>query len=525
MRAFSALRALRRPGGRRAGAVLVAVALAAVAGCSSSPPVPASPLNSTKALACPHGARSCTAPGTVRWSVPLPGSASSSISTGQSALNLPDLQSLGIAEFGGIPGDYLATVAVAPSQVVFEPGGRLMVEAIDSVTGKRQWATRLTLPRGAQFLAPGSQLTPTLTDVNGLITAYDPDALTWWLLNAATGAASPPRQIPSSDQASGTGNVTVLPVTARDVALVGWTQVEDVDPVTGTVRWQVPLRPWTGETVIGHVLYADNDRYAEDMSSTGTNSHDQATAIQRVDLASGRLLPALPLAASLRGAGSAIDAPPGASPGYLVVHSNGTTTRLNPATGRVLWSLRMPPDVVGTGAGQAGPDGTVPSLEYLVVPLGSGAGTTGSPPPSPGTRGAIWRVMVISLTNGAVTWVSLGRAFPYSDAGIQTELAVPGVSPWDLYGSVMIASHASAPQQAGSGGYSFTQLEGASPQTGRVLWRGPSVADLYVLGQSESGPPVIIAESCAPAGLAPDPSAGHGDEAFCDSERLYAVNA
>jgi hypothetical protein len=58
-----------------------------------------------------------------------------------------------------------------------------------------------------------------------------------------------------------------------------------------------------------------------------------------------------------------------------------------------------------------------------------------------------------------------------------------------------------------------------------VLWRGPVAADLYVLGETSSGPPLIIAESCAPSALSPDQSAAQGDQAFCNSERLYAINA
>jgi hypothetical protein len=88
----------------------------------------------------------------------------------------------------------------------------------------------------------------------------------------------------------------------------------------------------------------------------------------------------------------------------------------------------------------------------------------------------------------------------------------------------MLASVATKAKPAGTGGFSYTRLEGVDPQTGHILWRGPWAGDLYVLGETFTGPPVIIAESCAPSGLVADQSAIHGDEAFCDSERLYAIN-
>ena len=43
--------------------------------------------------------------------------------------------------------------------------------------------------------------------------------------------------------------------------------------------------------------------------------------------------------------------------------------------------------------------------------------------------------------------------------------------------------------------------------------------------KTSSGPPLVIAESCAPSALVADQSAIHGNEAFCDGERLYAINA
>ena len=61
---------------------------------------------------------------------------------------------------------------------------------------------------------------------------------------------------------------------------------------------------------------------------------------------------------------------------------------------------------------------------------------------------AIWRVVVVSLADGDTTTIPLGRAFPYSDAGIQTGDGGNG-SDWNLYGSGMLAAASTAPRKAG----------------------------------------------------------------------------
>lgn len=271
---------------------------------------------------------------------------------------------------------------------------------------------------------------------------------------------------------------------------------------------------WTGYALIGNVLYADDDPYGQDQSANAGPS-GRATTIQRVDLATGRLLPdlPLPLQPDLRTEAARV-AQFGADPGALLVEAGPGLTRIDPVSGRPVWTAPLPARTDGTA--QPGPTGTPPTVEHLVP----GKASAVEPPPA-GTSTNIWQVTVVNLATGTETPVSMGHSFPYGDAGVDTER---GGGSWNLYGPGMLASVATKARPAGSGGFSYTRLEGVDPQTGRILWRGPWAGDLYVLGETFTGPPVIIAESCAPSGLVADQSAIHGDEAFCDSERLYAIN-
>ena len=92
--------------------------------------------------------------------------------------------------------------------------------------------------------------------------------------------------------------------------------------------------------------------------------------------------------------------------------------------------------------------------------------------------------------------IPLGRAFPYAAAGI-TSLGLAGAGFWDFYDGAMLVSVTARAR----GGLRYTRLEDVDPGSGRVLWRGPWGGDVYVLGKTFTGPPVIIAESCPPSGL------------------------
>lgn len=520
--------------------------LTAVTACSSAPQPPAaSALDSSSPLTCPEGPRDCTSPGTVRWSVPLAGSTPFDIETGTANLNVPTTP-LGIEL--GLPG-YLANTIVASGLLVFQRGP--LIEAVDLRTGHRRWSTRLPVPSqpgghqapGQPAMSapmPGSTLSMTLAAAQGLITASV--GFSWWLLDAATGALIPPTadSPPTGWPAPPPGSwpaLAVLPLSPRSVVLLKTPLAEDVDPVTGSVRWRVPLRPWLGYALIGNVLYAGN-----------VGGHPvRTTAIQRIDLASGRAQPALRLPTDLQGLGfrvvqSAQDPDALLVAGYRWVAArlmdSEVIARLDPATSRVIWTRTLPFGAVGLDL-QPGPVAAVPSAEFLVPPIppllpgqprqplppSGGLQDPPLPPPGPlpppARDGAIWHILVVSLGTGQATSIPLGPAFPYAAAGIHTWSADGS---WDLYGNAMLATASTRPRPAGRGGFAYTRLEGVEPRTGHVLWRGPWGVDLYVLGETFSGPPLIIAESCAPAGLVPDRSAVNGNEAFCDSERLYAVN-
>jgi PQQ-like domain len=498
-------------------ALAVAVAVTVTACSSSGPAPPASPLSGSSVLTC-TGSRHCTAPGAVRWSLPLPGSAQFDIQSGMGIINMPGSAAEGISGFGEIPNNYLATVEVGPGQVVFEQPNRLVIEAIDPATGRRLWTTKLPTPRGFTPDTAVSALTLGIVAGGGAITAFDSADYLWWVVNAATGAASPAHRLASYTDTSQQSTDDVLPVTPRSAVLLGNTQVQGVDPATGSVRWQVRLQHWTGYAVIGNVLYADNDPYGQPQSASASPS-GRATAIQRVDLATGKLLPDLPLAPELRTEAAKL-VQFAADPGALLIEAGPGLARLDPASGHAVWIAPLPP--ITLGSAQAGPTGTPPTVEYLLP----GKTTDSINPPAPGTGANIWKVLVVSLATGKMTTFTMGRKFPYSDAGINVES--DGGDNWNFYGSAMLARFATKPQGANSsgiGGFSYIRLEGVDPPTGRILWRGPWGADLYVLGETVTGPPMIIAESCAPSSLQSDPSAIHGGEAYCTSERLYAINA
>lgn len=160
---------------------------------------------------------------------------------------MPAASDEGIAGFGDIPNGYLASVGVAPGLMVFQQPGRAVVEAIDPATGRRLWTTKLQTPPGfTPDTTVSGALTFSIVAAGGEITVYDSADYLWWVMNAATGAASPPHRLASYAQANpATGiHVTddVLPVTQQSVVLLNNTQVQGTDPATGSVRWQVPLR-------------------------------------------------------------------------------------------------------------------------------------------------------------------------------------------------------------------------------------------------------------------------------------------
>jgi outer membrane protein assembly factor BamB len=462
------------------------------AGCAAPRSPAASPPASSSVLTCPDGLRDCTSPGTVRWSVPLPGSARFVIGAGTAVLNARSAISsvTAMAEPG-----YIAKAVLTSGLLVFQRGP--VIEAVDLETGQSRWTTRLPEPPPASEPAPSPHLTKrplldylAMTAANGLIAASVGSS--WLLLDAKTGRLLTPRFVLMSSRDWGGNCCDVLPESARSLILLGRPLVEAVDPMTARVWWRAPANP-SVYAVIGNALYAGN----------GDGRVVPGTAIVRTDLASGQSLRPLLLPPSLR---FGVVRQSQEEPGALLVAGTGEIARLDPVTGHVAWTQTLPAGVIGAPF-QPGPSGAAPSAEYLL-------------PPPPGASGALGHILLISLATGRVTLIPLGRAFPYAAAGV-TSSGLAGDVFWDFYDGAVLASGSARAQD----GFTYTRLEGVEPRSGRVLWRGPWGGDVYVLGETFTGPPMIIAESCLTSGLTAGQPVSAYHEASCDSERLYAINA
>jgi outer membrane protein assembly factor BamB len=473
-----------------------AVAVSAVtmaAGCAAPVSPDASPLTGSSMLTCPDGSTDCTSPGTVRWSVPLPGSARFVIVPGTAVLNARSAIT-SVAGMGG-PG-YLANTVITAGLMVFQRGP--IVEAVDLKTGHRRWSTSLPEPPQlppSQSVVPPNEQWPlldylTMTAANGLIAASVDSS--WVLLDARTGRLLTPRFVPKPAPPDGGGWRELLPETAHSLILVGNPFVEAVDPVTARVQW----RGFAGSSVsavIGNAVYG----------GSGDGRVIPSTEIVGTDLRSGQSLRPLLLPAGLQFTTVTRSEQ---EPDALLVTGANKIARLDPVTGRVAWTRTLPAGAIGAPL-QPGPSGAAPSAEYLV-------------PPPPGASRAIWHIYLVNLATGQTTLIPLGPAFPDAAAGI-TSSGLAGDGFWDFYNGAMLASVRARAQS----GVSYTRLEGIDPRSGRVLWRGPWAGDVYVLGETFTGPPMIIAQSCPPSGLVAGQEASAYHQAYCDNERLYAINA
>jgi outer membrane protein assembly factor BamB len=471
---------------------VVVPAVATAAGCAGPPLPAASPLTSSSVLTCPDGPRDCTSPGTVRWSVPLPGSGRFVIGAGAAVLNARSAIS-SVADMAE-PG-YLATTIVTSGLLVIQRGP--VIEAVDLTTGQLRWATRLPEPptSSVPVVSPYQAKLPlldylTMTAANGLIAASVGSS--WVLLEARTGRLLTPRFVPGPAQDWGGNCCDVLPESAHSLILLGRPLVEAVDPVTARVQWRDPAGS-VGYAVIGNAFYAGD----------GDGRVIPSTGISGTDLASGQGLRPLLLPPDLR---FTIVRQSAEEPGALLVTGSDKIARLDPVTGRVVWTQTLPAGAIGAPL-QPGPSGAAPSAEYLL-------------PPTPGAGAATWHIFLVNLATGRATFIPLGRAFPYAAAGIRSTGLADDIF-WDFYDGAMLASVSSLAR----GGISYTRLEGVDLRSGHVLWRGPLGGDVYVLGETFTGPPMIIAQSCLPSGLVAGQPAPAYHEAYCDSEHLYAINA
>lgn len=205
---------------------------------------------------------------------------------------------------------------------------------------------------------------------------------------------------------------------------------------------------------------------------------------------------------------------------FMVVTSSAAA-RIDPATGRAIWFRALPDGTFGVPQAAAGT--ASPSIEYLVSGDTSDDDSPDGSQLVPGTAGDIWRIQIVSLVNGALSSFALGRSFPYADAGIYTNPG-SGDSAWKGYGSSMLRHRSRCRSRRDPAGTTYTRLEGVDPATGRILWKGPAVADRAVLGQTLGGQPEVIMESCPPSDVAANPSPDGSSNAFRNAETLYAVN-
>lgn len=444
------------------------------------------------------------------------GGSQSDIQAGTSLLNLPAAAADQITY--GVPEGKAVSVDIAPGLVLFQ-SGLTAAEAVNPATGKVLWNTKLPTPRG---FSEGS--TPPTLDfavANGMISVYDPVDYLWWILNQATGAASPPHTLASYSQPGGAAADDVLPLNSGNAILVNDTNVQDIDPATQKVRWQVPVHEWSGQALIGSMLYLDNDPYGYDFSHhPNANPTGSDTAIQRVDLARGQILPSVALAKDLQAEDGQVSQF-GADPGALMVVTSSAVARIDPATGKAIWFRALPAGTVGVPQPAAGT--ASPSIAYLVRGDPSEDDSAEGSQPVAGTGHDIWRVQIVSLANGALSSVALGPSFPYASAGMDTKPDSQS-NVWNGYGSSMLAAPVTVPKSAGSGEHDYTRLEGVDPATGHVLWTGPAVADLAVLGQTLGGQPEVIVESCPPSEVTTNPPPDGSSDAHCNGETLYAVN-
>jgi outer membrane protein assembly factor BamB len=420
----------------------------------------------------------------------VPGSGQFVIKTGTAILNS---QSAIGSSASGVASGYLATTVITSGLLVIQRGP--VIEAVDLTTGRVRWSTPVPLPPPSSVPAwshaTGLQLLDylTLTAANGLIAASVGSS--WLLLDATTGRPLTPGFVSGPVQDWGGDCCQVQPENAHSLILLGRPLVEAVDPVTARVQWRVPA-------VNSSFIVAGNTLYAGDGVGRVVPSH----LVIRIDLASGRDQgPPLLLPPALRFTGVSQSQQ---EPGAVLMTGTGTISRLDPVTGRVSWTRALPAGSYGAPL-QPGPSGAAPSAEYLL-------------PPHPGAGG--WRILLISLATGQETVIPLGRTFPYAAAGM-TSAGLAGEGFWDYYDGAMLAS-ASA---SGPGGFRYTRLEGVDPRSGRVLWSGPWGGDAYVLGETFSGPPMIIVQSCSPSGLLPEQWTATDHVASCDGETLYAINA
>lgn len=489
------------------GAIVAAGIAATVLAINRTPqPLspPASPLDASVALTCTGQARHCTSPGQVRWSVALPPAALDS-ATDTVGMPVGSVQEQGDLSFlgSGVASTPEPVASLAGGLLVYQQGG--LVQGIQAATGQARWQVHLPVDASPQPISGGWWNTPVAPAVAGsqiVVTTMDAagEVEMAWLIDAATGAVQAHLRLNYN-------NAVVLAPTRGGLAVETHnTVIVDLDWATGKVRWQVRL-PKSADGDLPIVIGA-------------TAYFQVGFTIQRVDLRTGRALPAVDLPSDMRNKISppVLSADPGS--GELIANGSNAIAVIDPATGRVLWSVTGN-FKSGTGL-QASPDSAPPAGVYLTA-------TGGSP--------RRYRMVTVNLASGRpVQTVILSRrtASAYltkqltvfqnmSALRYQTSLNLSGLS----YHSPIVTDSGIVP--SGSAAAEWARLTGIDPRTGAPSWTGPwTSSNMEVLGWTTAGPPEIIVESCAPDGMhlrQPLGTSPEGPDGTCSAVRLFAINA
>jgi hypothetical protein len=497
--------------------------IAAASACSSpgSSTVVPSVLSNTSALTCPSGHRDCTAPGTVRWSLPVQGSYPVDLSNGGGVLNVPATL-MSQAEFPTTPPDEAHSAAFTGGLAVVCAGG--VAEGIDPASGQVRWKQKLASANAESqqsqsnsdpqaycdltVVAPGQVA---VANFSPFPNSSEPNYVR--ILNATTGAVGPQLALPlppgANNNDPNASSTNVLDLSGGTLSVLVNSQVYGLNEATGAVRWQTALQTFTGDAVVGDILYADTTNSNSSLSTT--------TALQRVDLSSGATLAPLPLGPGLAGTNLAV-----VQPGVAVTSAAGPMTTLLVATGQAGQDSNSQVAAVDTATGKAlwSYPGSVAELD----------------PASQPPEAAVVQESVPAFGSGSLTLRTVGLATGklIATSGVPSRLwrvidLKPGADEafWNFYDSALVGEVLPDSSQAGQNTSWYGRLEGLTA-SGQVRWQGPwSSSDLWVLGDSTAGPPLIIVESCTPAGIVPPPTPATSSDVTttCSQGRVYAINA
>ncbi len=403
-------------------------------------------------LTCgPDSTRNCTEQGQVRWSRALSGKYVFKKDFILPATTHPD---------GTFP-----DAAIAKNLLVYVEGATAM--AIDRTTGRVRWRT--TIGAGDKRLKYDPAVFAGAGFVAVRLDVGDPrkKATHLWILRAGTGE-------PVSDFALPDGPYYVRGIVGGAVILLGETRVLGINLATGKKKWEAALSPWSGSTVAGHVLYADDNR--AEPASSGTMRR-----IQRIDLKTGKRLPTLKLPESLRGA-ARLQSFRLRNTVYVATHGkDAQLAALNATNGQVLWTKPI----------KSGAHSYFVDLDRAFDPpilywrsgdrVHAWDGRTGNPVTKP-------------------------RSYEQFQG-------------WGVAGGITV--HEVGEEEEPEG----TRLEGRSTHNGKVRWRAPRMLAFSKIASWESGSPrLLVGLACAPGGVRPAAESAPSSNERCVEPRLFALN-